>query len=122
MPDDGSPPPGAAATVVLPFPPGLRREAVPELCARLDELLRADTEAAVLLDTTPVGRPDAVVVEAIARLVLAARRHHRLVQVHAPPRVWELLALTGLAPLVGRLTPAAAPTSTQQAQDVPGRR
>ncbi|WP_035749792.1 STAS domain-containing protein, partial [Parafrankia discariae] len=101
MPDDGSPPPGPA-TVVLPFPPGLRRAAVPELCARLDRLLRSGPEATVILDTTPVGRPDAVVVEAIARLALVARRHRRPVQVHAPPRVWELLALTGLAPLVGR--------------------
>ncbi|MCK9898693.1 hypothetical protein CC117_14820 [Parafrankia colletiae] len=104
MPDDTSAPPPLPAAggggSVLRLPALLHRAALPELCGRLEALLRDHTSPPVVLDASAVEGVDAVLVETVARLTLLARRHGRALRVVAPPALHELLWLAGLTQLL----------------------
>ena len=73
---------------------------VPGLCARLRALLDDPAVGAVVCDVGGLV-PDAVALEALARLPLAARRRGRRVALrNAGPDLRALLAVTGLADVV----------------------
>ena len=79
-----------------------------DLARLLDELSALVTDRCeVVLDAALVVAPDIAVVEVLARLALAARRAGRGVRVvRAGPGLSELLALTGLAEIVGACEPS----------------
>ncbi|MEV0273035.1 MAG: STAS domain-containing protein [Nonomuraea sp.] len=83
--------------VVWALGPGLARADIPGLCDRLEILLDA-VDGVVEFDVSAVHRPDAVTVDALARLHLAARRRGRRIQISgASPGLVALLSLIGLA-------------------------
>ncbi|MFF2008090.1 STAS domain-containing protein [Streptomyces sp. NPDC058195] len=99
------------------------RTAVPGLCAELESLLYGpdgavrdpDAEAEVDCDVGGVARVDLVLVEAVARLGLVARRAggRRLRLRNAPPELRGLLDLVGLADVVDvRYAPEPHDTGT----------
>jgi ABC-type transporter Mla MlaB component len=68
----------------------------------------------IAVDLTAIERPDAVLVDAIARLELAARRAGRTVCVHNAPRgLQELVDFMGLGELL-RLEPRRQPEEREQ--------
>jgi hypothetical protein len=87
------PPPRALLVVRGPLGPA----DVPALEERVRALVRVRGVGVVLCDVGALFGPDAGTVEALARLVLAARRLGRDTRLlHAPPELRELLALAGL--------------------------
>ncbi|MFA9446735.1 STAS domain-containing protein [Egicoccus sp. AB-alg6-2] len=86
---------GRVLVVGVPAPDG--PHAVHALCGTLrDRLLASDAEVAVL-DVAALVDPDAATVEALARVLLTARRLGRTVRLRQPsPRLTELLHLFGL--------------------------
>ncbi|MEH1127747.1 STAS domain-containing protein [Micromonospora sp. CPCC 206061] len=82
---------------VFAIGPVVDRADIPRLCARLAALVRDTGAAAVLCDVGAVSAPDAVTIEALARLRLTARRlgcDLRVLRAHR--RLAQLVALTGL--------------------------
>lgn len=74
---------------------------VPAGCARIRTLLAASDAGLVVCDLATLSDPDLSTVDALARLVLDARRLGREVRVReAPPRLRLLLAFVGLASVV----------------------
>ena len=85
-------------TLVLVLSGVVEREDVPGLCRRACALLESGGAVRVVCDVGALNDPDAVTVETLARLQLAAR--HRGMQVHlsnASQRLLELLDLVGLS-------------------------
>ncbi|WP_189040356.1 STAS domain-containing protein [Micromonospora sonchi] len=75
----------------------LTRADIPALCVRLAEVLRGRDPGVVVCDVSGAIRPDVVMVEALARLCLTARRHGwRLVLNGASADLLELADLLGL--------------------------
>jgi ABC-type transporter Mla MlaB component len=75
----------------------ITRADLPGLCERVCELLARSGPGVVLCDVGSVG-PDAVTVDALARLQLAARRYGCQVRLrNASPELLELVAFMGLA-------------------------
>jgi hypothetical protein len=92
-------------TVVLDLPAVVTPAHVPRLCERLSALLVPDGGGAVaglvVCDVAALSRPDAVAVEALARLQLTAMRcGSRLVLRHAGPDLLRLLTFAGLGDVV----------------------
>jgi ABC-type transporter Mla MlaB component len=89
---------GAEASPAIAFAivgPILRTD-LPGLCERVCELLESSGAGLALCDVSGV-EPDAVTIEALARLQLAARRHGCQVRLrHASRELLELLAFMGL--------------------------
>ncbi|MFF8712010.1 STAS domain-containing protein [Streptomyces sp. NPDC015184] len=108
--------------IVLVVTGRVTRDAVPGLCAELEALLHGPDGAArapdagVDCDVGGVVRADLVLVEAIARLVLVARRAggRRLRLRNASPELRSLLDLVGLAEVMG----AASVTGAADAMGV----
>ena len=74
----------------------ITRADLPGLCDRVCGLLQASAAGVALCDVDGVD-PDAVTVEALARLQLAARRHGCRVRLRgASPELLELLGFMGL--------------------------
>lgn len=74
----------------------IARVDLPGLCDRVCALLERSEAAVAVCDVDGV-EPDAVTVDALARLQLAARRHGCQVRLrHASPELIELLAFMGL--------------------------
>ncbi len=74
----------------------IERSDLPGLCERVCALLQAAAADVVLCDVRGVGS-DAVTVDALARLQLAARRHGCQVRLrHASKELRELVAFMGL--------------------------
>ena len=74
----------------------IARADLPGLCRRVCAVLDATPAAVVDCDVTGVC-PDAVTVDALARLQLAARRHECRVRLrNASPELLELVAFMGL--------------------------
>jgi ABC-type transporter Mla MlaB component len=70
---------------------------LPGLCARVCALFETSRAGTALCDVAGVA-PDAVTVDALARLQLAARRRGCQVRLrHASPELLELVAFMGLA-------------------------
>lgn len=87
----------AIETVSFTIGAPLGRGDLPGLCGRVCRLLERAGTGTVLCDVGDLAA-DAVVVDALARLQLAAgRRGCRVVLRHARPELRELVALMGLA-------------------------
>ncbi|MFF8613296.1 STAS domain-containing protein [Streptomyces sp. NPDC015350] len=110
--------------IVLVVTGHVTRDAVPGLCAELEALLHGPDGAAhapetgVDCDVGGVVRADLALVEAIARLVLVARRAggRRLRLRNASPELRSLLDLVGLAEVMG----VASVTGAADAMDAMG--
>lgn len=102
----------APRTVALAVRGPIARTDMPGLCERFCASLATTGADVVLCDVTSVD-PDAVTVDALARLQLAARRHGCQVRLcHASAALLELVAFMGLTDVC----PADAPTG-----EFPGR-
>jgi ABC-type transporter Mla MlaB component len=85
------------------------REDLPGLCARVCAQLERAPDPVVIVDVRGV-EPDAVTVEALARLQLGARRHGCRVHLSgASPQLCQLIAFLGLTEV---FSPAAAADRT----------
>jgi hypothetical protein len=71
---------------------------IPALCARAQVVLEAIDVDSLVCDVGAIVEPDAVTIDAIARLQLTARRLGRRIQLRdASGRLLELLAFVGLS-------------------------
>jgi ABC-type transporter Mla MlaB component len=85
----------ATRTIAFAIEGPIARADLPGLCDRVCGLLGGAVEVAYC-DVAGV-EPDAVCVDALARLQLAARRHRCVVRLrHASPELLELVAFMGL--------------------------
>ena len=95
---------------------GLTRAGIPDLCAGLAGQLRGRAAGVVTCDVTGAGRAEVVTAEALARLLLTARRHGwRLEITGAGPElraVLSLLGLTGVLPQAAGVPQAPDPPRT----------
>jgi ABC-type transporter Mla MlaB component len=111
-------------TIVLVLSGPLARTDIPALCARAREVLEGNDCDPVVCDVGAVADPDAVTVDALARLQLTARRVGRRVQLrYACGELQELLVLTGLSDVLpcGRasgLDPRGQAEEREQARGV----
>ncbi|MFF6907737.1 STAS domain-containing protein [Streptomyces sp. NPDC012389] len=99
----GPPVVAAIDPIVLVVTGHLTRDAVPALCAELETLLNGSRGAAapVECDVGGADRADLVLVEAVARLALVARRAGRQLRLRrVGPELQGLLDLVGLADVV----------------------
>jgi ABC-type transporter Mla MlaB component len=81
--------------------PRLDRADIPGLCERAQRQMEGIPAERLNCDVSPILDPDAVTVDALARLQLTARRLGRHIRVeHASPTLRELLALMGLSGVV----------------------
>ena len=88
--------PGVQRTVELTIYGPIARTDLPGLCDRVCELLATTTPAVARCDVSGV-EPDAVTVDALARLQLAARRHRCQVRLrNASRELLDLVAFMGL--------------------------
>jgi ABC-type transporter Mla MlaB component len=79
----------------------IERAEIPGLCERVQVLLTLQAVDRLVCDVGAIVAPDAVTVDALARLQLTARRLGREVRIrHAPRELQELLALMGLSDVV----------------------
>jgi ABC-type transporter Mla MlaB component len=77
--------------------PTVDPDEVPALCERLAEDVRRRGAVRVVCDVGTITEPDAVVLAALARLQLTARRMNCLMEIHrVQPRLRELIAFAGL--------------------------
>ena len=78
---------------------------IPELCRRALTMLESTRSGVLICDVGAVTDPDAVTVDAVARLQLTAKRVGRELRLrHAGTEFQELIALAGLSDVV-RLVP-----------------
>jgi len=88
-------------TILLVISAPIAREDIPVLCACLRTLLNESAAGFVVCDLGALVDPDAVTVDALARLQLTACRYGRQFQLrHACGELRDLLALMGLGDIV----------------------
>jgi ABC-type transporter Mla MlaB component len=88
--------PGPGGTVLVMIGP-ITRDGIPALCERARRLLGGCDPGSVVCDVGALERPDAVTIDALARLQLTARRlGYRVELRRACGELEELLVLTGL--------------------------
>jgi ABC-type transporter Mla MlaB component len=93
---------GAQQTIAFSITGPIARDDLPGLCDRVCALLAAARPDVALCDVGGVPA-DAVTVDALARLQLAARRHGCSVRLrNAAPELVELVAFMGLANVLCR--------------------
>jgi hypothetical protein len=116
-----SPDPDAVIMVVgAPLAPA----DVPGLCARLRVLLEGSRAGVAVCDVGALADPDAVTVDALARLALTARRLGRRVRLcRASCALEELLVLVGLCEVLppasrSRVEPGGQAEEREQARGV----
>jgi len=86
----------APQTIAFTVHGPIARADLPGLCERVCALLEGSGSDVALCDVSGVA-PDAVTIDALARLQLAARRHGCQVRLrHASDELLELLAFMGL--------------------------
>ncbi len=91
-------PPTESSTIMLVVGGQLARGDLRHLCRRVGALLEGSDADVVVCDVGALVDPDAVAVDALARLQLTARRSGRQVRLrHACSRLQELLLLMGLS-------------------------
>ncbi len=91
----------AGTTRVLVIQGPIARVGIPALCARARALLEDSDGALLICDLGTLGDPDAVAVDALARLQLTARRLGNEIRLrHASDELQELIALAGLDDVV----------------------
>ena len=89
--------PSAPQTVAFAIRGPIERADLPGLCERVCALLAASGAEVARCDVRGI-QPDAVTVDALARLQLAARRHRCTVRlVHASRELLELVSFMALA-------------------------
>lgn len=92
----------------------ITRAVIPELCERLWALLKEHNARCVVCDVGALIDPDAVAIDALARLQLTARRCGREFRLrHARGTLQDLLALIGLSDVV-RLELAREPGQAEE--------
>ena len=101
-PDESPPTPSPADTPSAQIQLGiygrLDRADIPELCERARILLEGDAANQLVCDVAAIVVPDAVTVDALARLQLTARRLGRRASIeHASTELRGLLAFMGLS-------------------------
>ncbi len=109
-------------TILLVMSGPISRAGIPGLCQRVRVLLEKQDGDLVVCDVGALGDPDAVTVDALARLQLTARRLGRQIWLHqACGRLRELLTLMGLTDVVP-LAPASRlePGSQAEEREPPG--
>jgi ABC-type transporter Mla MlaB component len=85
-----------ASTITFAIEGPITREDLPGLCGRVCGLLEGSGPGVAYCEVSGV-EPDAVTVDALARLQLAARGHRCVVQLRdASPELLELVAFMGL--------------------------
>jgi ABC-type transporter Mla MlaB component len=86
----------APETIAFAIEGPIARADLPGLCNRVCGLLEKSGAEVALCDVRGV-EPDAVTIDALARLQLAAKRHHCRVRLrHASSELLELVAFMGL--------------------------
>ncbi|HYN37113.1 MAG TPA: STAS domain-containing protein [Actinomycetota bacterium] len=86
------------STMVLALGGPIARSEVPRLCERVRGLLEGINAEMIICDVTAVVRPDLVTIDALARLLLTARRlGHRVWLRYPGAELQELLAFVGLS-------------------------
>jgi anti-anti-sigma regulatory factor len=107
-------------TIVLGIGGSIARADVPGLCEWLRALLEGSDADLVVCDVGALACPDAVTVDALARLQLTAHRLGRSIGLrHASSELRDLLDLTGLGevvPLCGRLRLGSGRQAEQREQ------
>lgn len=89
------------ATIVLAIGGPIAPADVPDLCKRVRVVLESSDAELVVCDVGALTDPDAVAVDALARMQLTARRlGHQLRLRHASGELKQLLAFTGLRGVV----------------------
>lgn len=84
--------------IVVALRPPLARDDVPSLCEHVRTLLEGSDADLVVYDVGELTCPDAVTIDALARLALTARRLGRDIGLRrASSELHELLAFAGLA-------------------------
>jgi anti-anti-sigma regulatory factor len=72
---------------------------IPQLCSALHASLEGGDVELVICDVGGLVHPDAVAVDALARLQLTTRRHGCRMRLRDPsPKLLELIAFVGLCP------------------------
>jgi ABC-type transporter Mla MlaB component len=103
----------------------IARADVPGLCARVSELLaHADGEpcAWLVCDVRAVGAGDAVTVDALARMQLAAKRRGRQIRVrHASPDLERLLSFCALSDVLRLEAAGSEPVRQAEHREQAGR-
>jgi ABC-type transporter Mla MlaB component len=96
------PAPSGSGTIVLAIGGPIARADIPALCERAEALLESSSAGVVVCDVGDVVEPDAVTVDVLARLALAAQRRGRQLRLrNTCPDLRDLLALMGLVDVVG---------------------
>ena len=94
-------PPHEPRTIVLVISGSISRGDLPGLSRRASSLLEDNDVDLIVCDVGTLVEPDAITVDALARLQLAAVRSGRRVRVrHASGELQKLLALMGLGDVV----------------------
>jgi ABC-type transporter Mla MlaB component len=89
--------PSASQSISFAITGPITRADLPGLCARVCALLERNEAGTALCDVSGVGHPDAVTVDALARLQLAAQRRGCQVRLrHASDELLALVAFMGL--------------------------
>jgi hypothetical protein len=92
-------------TIELGVARRIERADIPALCERARTLMESSRAHSLICDVGAVGAPDAVVIDALARLQLTALRAGRRIGLrHASSELQELLDYCGLS----RVVPLAA--------------
>jgi ABC-type transporter Mla MlaB component len=87
---------GASATLAFAIYGPITRDDLPGLCDRVCALLKESHAAVAVCDVRGV-EPDAVTVDALCRLQLAAKRHRCQVRLrHASDELLDLVSFMGL--------------------------
>jgi ABC-type transporter Mla MlaB component len=95
--------PSRLRTIFVTLNGPIDRWDIDALCERLRALLEESAADLVVCDVGPLVLPDAVAVDAVARLQLTARRLGRELRLRrAPGELQELLTLVGLRDVVAR--------------------
>ena len=98
-----SEPPPTGRAIVFAISGCVQRAGIGGLCDSFSAALAGCDSEIVLCDVKDLGRADAVVVDALARLQLTARRLGRQIWlVNADEELYELLELVGLADVIPR--------------------
>ncbi len=97
-----TPPPREPGALVLEIGAPIDRAGLPDFCERVLVLLEGSTVQEVVYDVGALADPDAVVVDALARLTLTARRLGRHIRLsNASEGLEDLLGFAGLCETLG---------------------
>jgi ABC-type transporter Mla MlaB component len=99
----------------------IARAEVPALCERMQIALEASNAVFVVCDVSALLKPDAVKIDALARLQLTARRLGRQLHLrHASTELLALLAFMGLSGVVQLSAVSRLRTETEEREQALG--